>query len=361
MSLIHTYILKEIFKFFLLVLVSISMLFFIIDFIERIDNFMETDLPFSRFIEYMLLKIPFILNQILPICVLLAILITLGLMIKNNEIMSIKGSGISIYYLLQPIVLFGVATSILLFFISEFLLPITSEKANYIWYKEIKKKSSLSSNEKNIWIKGDQLIANISFFHPAKQTAHGITLYFFDQQFHLIKRLDAKTGNYINGQWTFHSPVYQTLTITGETETVSYPDTLSLAVDFKPEDLVRVVKKSEEMSYKELKAYIEKVRREGYDSTMYQVDLYAKCSFPLICLIMSLIGAGTALKQSKISGLAQPIVFGVGAAFFYWMMNSISISLGHAGQLPAFLAAWSTNIIFGSFGLLSLLKAEGVH
>lgn len=203
MSLIHKYILKETFKFFLLVLISISMIFFIIDFIERIDNFMETDLPFTRFIEYMLLKIPFILNQILPICVLLAILIAFGLMIKNNEIMSIKGSGISLYYVLQPILFFGVITTILLFIISEVLLPITSDKANYIWYKEIKKKSGLTSSEKNIWIKGDQLIANISFFHPTQQTAHGITLYFFDHQFHLIKRLDAKTGYYKNEQWFF--------------------------------------------------------------------------------------------------------------------------------------------------------------
>jgi len=361
MSLIHKYILKETFKFFFLVLISISMIFFIIDFIERIDNFMETDLPFSRFIEYMLLKIPFILNQILPICVLLAILVTFGLMIKNNEIMSMKGSGISIYYLLQPILFFGVGTTILLFIISEFLLPLTSDKANYIWYKEIKKKSALSSSEKNIWIKSDQLIVNISFFHLAKQTAHGITLYFFDKEFRLIKRLDAKTGKYVGNQWEFYSTVLQKLSLSGETKTVSYPEKIVLTLDFIPEDLVRVVKKSEEMSYAELKAYIEKIRKEGYDATMYQVDLYAKCSFPLICLIMSMIGAGTALKQSKISGLAQPIVFGIGAAFAYWMMNSISISLGHAGQLPSFLAAWSTNIIFGSFAMLTLLKAEGVH
>ncbi|KPA12529.1 putative permease YjgP/YjgQ [Candidatus Magnetomorum sp. HK-1] len=360
MSLIHRYILKETCKFFLLVLISISMIFFIIDFIERVDNFMETDLPFTRFIEYMILKIPFILNQILPICVLLAILITFGLMIKNNEIMSIKGSGISIYYLLQPVLMFGIVTSLMLFIISEFLLPLTSDKANHIWYKEIKK-SGLSSSEKNIWIKGDQLIANISFFHPANKTAHGITLYFFDKEFHLIKRMDAKTGRYINDKWTFDSPIYQILKKSGETKKVNYPEKLSIPLDFKPEDLVRVVKKSEEMSFSELKSYIEKIRREGYDATMYQVDLHAKCAFPFICLIMSMIGAGTALKQSKISGLAQPIVFGIVAAFFYWMMNSISISLGHAGQLPSLLAAWSTNVIFGSFGMLSLLKAEGVH
>jgi len=337
------------------------MIFFIIDFIERIDNFLETDLPFIRFIEYMILKIPFILNQILPICVLLSILITFGLMIKNNEIVSIKGSGISIYYLLQPILLFGIVTSFLLFIISEFLLPITSDKANHIWYKEIKKSKSHSSSEKNIWIKGDQLIANISFFHPTNKTAHGITLYFFNEEFQLIKRMDSEKGYYENEKWTFDSPVYQILESTGETKKVTYPEKLTLNLDFKPEDLVRVVKKSEEMSFSELKEYIKKIRREGYDATVYQVDLYAKCSFPFICFIMSMIGAGTALKQSRISGLAQPIVFGVTAAFFYWMMNSISISLGHAGQLPSLLAAWSTNIIFCSFGMLSLLKAEGVH
>jgi lipopolysaccharide export system permease protein len=345
----------------MLVLIAISMIFLLIDFIERIDNFLETDLPFSRFIEYMLLKIPFILSQILPICVLLAVLITFGLMIKNNEIMTIKGSGISIYYILQPIVWFGIISTIAMFFLTEFVVPLTADKANYIWYKEIKNQKVHTSREKNIWIRGDGLIANIAFFHQGKQTAHGVTLYFFDNHFKLTRRLDARNAHYENDQWIFESPVYQLLEETGETKKVTYPDQLSMPLAFKPSDLVRVSKKSEEMSFSELKAYIEKIRKEGYDATIYQVDLHVKTAFPFICLIMSIIGSGTALKQAKISGLAQPIVFGVVAAFFYWMMNSISISLGHAGQLPSFLAAWSTNIIFGSFGLLSLLKAEAVH
>jgi len=361
MRLLHRYILKEIVKSFMLVFVSISMIFFIIDFIERIDNFMETNLPFSRFLEYMLLKMPFIFCQILPICVLLSILITFGLMIKNNEIMSIKGSGISIYFLLQPVLMFGVVSTILMFTLSELIIPLTADRANHIWYKEIKNKNTQISKEKNIWIKGDQLIANISFFHPVSQLAHGITLYFFDNEFRLIRRIDANKGQYSNSQWLLQSPIDQLLSAMGETQKVTYPKELSISLDFKPEDLMRVSKKSEEMSFSELKAYIKKIRREGYDATMYKVDLYAKCAFPFICLIMCIIGTGTALKQSRISGLAQPIVFGVIAAFFYWMMNSISISLGQAGQLPSVLAAWSANIIFGSFGLLSLLKAEGMH
>jgi len=361
MRLLHRYILTETSKSFMLVLIAISMIFLLIDFIERIDNFMETDLPFSRFIEYMLLKIPFILSQILPICVLLAVLITFGLMIKNNEIMTIKGSGISIYYLLQPIVWFGVISTIVMFILTEFVVPLTADKANYIWYKEIKHQKVHTSREKNIWIRGDGLIANIAFFHPGKQTAHGITLYFFDNHFKLTRRLDARNAHFENDQWIFESPVNQLLEETGETKKVTYPDQLALPLTFKPSDLVRVSKKSEEMSFSELKAYVEKIRKEGYDATIYQVDLYVKTAFPFICLIMSIIGSGTALKQSKISGLAQPVVFGIVAAFFYWMMNSISISLGHAGQLPSFLAAWSTNIIFGSFGLLTLLKAESVH
>jgi len=361
MRILHRYILTETIKAFMLVLIAISMIFLLIDFIERIDNFMETDLPFSRFLEYMLLKIPFIFSQILPICVLLAVLISFGLMIKNNEIMSIKGSGISIYYLLQPIILFGIVSTVVMFLLTELIIPLTAGKANYIWYKEIKNQKGLTSREKNIWIRGDGLIANIAFFHPRKQTAHGVTLYFFDNQFKLTRRLDARDAYYENDQWIFQSPVNQFLKESGETKKVTYPDKLSMTLAFKPSDLIRVSKKSEEMAYSELKAYIEKIRNEGYDATIYQVDLYVKTAFPFICLIMTIIGSGTALKQSKISGLAQPIVFGVAAAFLYWMMNSITISLGHAGQLPPFLAAWSTNIIFGSISLLTLLKAEDAH
>jgi PAS domain S-box len=55
-----------------------------------------------------------------------------------------------------------------------------------------------------------------------------ITLYFFNEEFQLIKRMDSEKGYYENEKWTFDSPVYQILESTGETKKVTYPEKLTL-------------------------------------------------------------------------------------------------------------------------------------
>jgi len=117
MSLIEKYLTKEIFKYFGIVLLTVVGIYLAVDFFQRIDNFLEANLPFSKIISFYQLKIPLIIIQIAPVGILLAVIIVFGLMNKNNEIIALKSSGVSIFYLLGPVVLIGLLLSSLIFFI----------------------------------------------------------------------------------------------------------------------------------------------------------------------------------------------------------------------------------------------------
>jgi lipopolysaccharide export system permease protein len=114
--------------------------------------------------------------------------------------------------------------------------------------------------------------------------------------------------------------------------------------------LKKVAKKSDEMSFGELKAYIDRIETEGYDAVSYRVDLYAKVSFPLVCLIMGAVGVGIAANPKTGRNLPGALAIGIGAAFMYWILHSFCISLGKGEVLPPVVAAWAANFVFACFG-----------
>jgi len=358
MYLIEKYVTKEILKYFCILLATVVSIYLAVDFFEKIDNFMEAGLPFSKIIRFFYLKIPSIVAQIAPVGILLAVLVVFGLMNKNNEIIALKSSGVSIYYLLKPVASIGLLLTIIIFLLSELIVPITISKANGIWNTEVKKKSAVISKGKNIWIKGNGVICHITYYNPANSTILGVALNFFDNDFRLTRRVDAKKGVFKNGKWIFYDIMEQKLDKESAHYRVTFLDEREEPFDFLLEDIKKVVKNSEEMGFMELYAYIEDIENEGYDASVYKVDLYAKLSLPFVCFIMCLVGTGVGGRDKIKESLSVSVCYGIGIVFFYWIFYSFCLSLGYGEMLPPFFAAWTANFILLCFGLFALLNAE---
>jgi lipopolysaccharide export system permease protein len=358
MTILSRYITREILKYLFVVMVLIVGLYVAIDFFEKIDNFMSQDLPVSLAINFLVLKTPLIIAQTTPISLFLSVIIVFGLMSKNNEVLALKSSGISVYTLLKPVSAIGLVFSILLFFFSEIIVPLTITHSNRIWMEDVKKKPAMVSREKNIWIQGERSIAHIKYYNPASRTMHGVTLYFFDKSFSLIRRVDAEKGNFVDGMWILENVMEQALDEKSGNYVTAFFEIKERIFDFIPEDLGRAVKKSEEMSFSELLEYIRKVEAEGYDASGYRVDFHAKLAFPFVCVILCLAGIGIALKTTTKEGPGTGIAIGIGTAFFYWIFYSFCLSLGYGEMLPPVIAAWTANLVFMCFAVITLLNAD---
>ena len=357
MSILERYLISEIVKHFAIVLVAGTGIYLVVDFFENVDNFLAAGLTVTRMFQFLQLKLPLITAQITPVGILLAVLITFGLMNKNNEIIALKSGGMSIYAFIRPIFAVGLFFTIFLFFVSEVVVPVTISKANDIYRVEVKKYTQ-TRGVKDIWFKSHRCIVFISYFNPKNDTISGVTLNFFDSQFRLKRRVDAAKGQFRSGQWVFRETMEQHLNHrTGAYEIRFSPEKIE-TIDFLPEDLQRVAKKSEEMSVKELLRYIHDVESEGYDATPYRVDLHGKFALPLACLIVCLIVAGITVRKINKHGLSVNIALGIVVVFLYWIVHSFCLSLGHGGMLPPVIAAWMSNFIFTCFAIYSLLNAE---
>jgi lipopolysaccharide export system permease protein len=357
MSLINKYLTIEILKYFCIILAAVVSIFLAVDFFEKIDNFMEASLPFLKIIRFYYLKVPSIVARIAPVGILLSVIVVFGLMNKNNEIIALKSSGASIYYILRPVVSIGLFLCVLIFLLSELIVPITISKVNRIWNFEVKKKSAIISRGKNIWIKGDRAIYHITYYNPTDSNIFGVTLNFFDDDFRLTRRVDAKKGVFKEGKWIFYEMIEQKLDKESNNYRVAFLEEWEEPFLFLPEDIKRVVKKSEEMNLLELLEYIKNIENEGYDASAYKVDMYTKLAFPFVCFVMCLVGTGVGGRGKIRESLAVSICFGIGIAFFFWIFYSFCLSLGYGEMLPPFVAAWSANFVFLCFGLFAILNA----
>lgn len=357
MTLLNRYLTLEILKKFVFVLAAVVVIFIAVDFIEKIDDFMDAGLSTARILQYFEYKTPFIVAQITPVGILLAVLIVLGVMNRNNEIVALRAGGISVYYILRPIVTLGFIVGVCLFFLSEVIVPITVAKANRIWTEEVRKNALVTSKRKNIWSRGKRAIYHIKYYEPEKRTVHGVTLNYFDKDFNLLRRVDARTGVYKDGKWFFQHIMAQERTPNGDYRTTLF-DEGEERLDLTPEDLKEGVKKSEEMSFTGLLDYVREVEADGYDATRYRVDLHKKIAFPFICIIMSALGTSIAIRRKSKENLSVSIATGLLIIFTYWVLFSFCLSLGKGEMLPPFIAAWAVNLIFTCIAAFTLLNTE---
>ncbi|MBT3312780.1 MAG: LPS export ABC transporter permease LptG [Desulfobacterales bacterium] len=356
MTIIYKYLIKEIFKYFSLILTMVVGVYIAVDFFDEIDEFLAAGLGFSNAFLIFMFDMP--IAQLIPVCILLAVLVTFGMMSKNNEILALKSSGVSVYYLLKPVFVIGIVLSVFVFFLSEVLVPVSRSEANKLWLKKGINKSVTVSKEKDIWIKSRRSISHIKYYHPSENAIFGITIIYFDVNFKMIRRIDAKNGLYKEGKWYLHDIVEQKLDSSINRYVQSFPNELVQQFGFSPEDFKKVIKKADEMSFIELNHYIKKVESEGYDATTYKVDLYGKCAVPVVCLIWCILGLGIAVQGEIKGGLSVCFAYGIGAVFLHRVFYSFCLVLGYGQMLPPFFAAWTANFIFLCFGVITLINAE---
>jgi lipopolysaccharide export system permease protein len=173
----------------------------------------------------------------------------------------------------------------------------------------------------------------------------------------LIQRLDARKGEFRDGHWELMDCMAQILNKNNGYDIV-LNDKRKETLELLPQDLKQIVRQSTEMNYAELRDYVHKVESEGYDGTVYKVDLYAKSAYPFVCIIMGLVGIGLTARKKLNSGLPLSITYGLVIGFSYWIFQSFCVSLGYGGLLPPLPAAWAANFIFLCGGLLLVLYAE---
>ena len=348
MTIVQRYVGREFLKIFALCFGGLLGTYVLVDFIQRIDLFLNYPTPVRWKLLYFALKMPLFVFHIAPVSLLVALLVTLGILNRNREITAVKCGGITLVHLCAPLVLAGALASFLVFLTNEFLVPAATRQAQEVLDVRIKNRPMRSIFRQNrIWVYGErQTIINVQLLDPVQQTLEGVTLFRFDKSgAQLIERIDARSARYRGGRWELSQATVRTFLPDGTVRTRSLP-LHNLQRSEKPADISQYRERPEVMNFPALREYVRKLRRSGFNPTAYMVDLQAKLTLPLLSFIVTLLAIPIAFRSRSGGSVVASIGVSIGLGFVYYMTISLGISLGHAGKLSPYLAAWLPNIFF---------------
>ena len=356
---LYRYVTREFLNVFWLSLSSLILIYIVVVFLQKMTSIGKYGASLFLVFEYLFYKLPEVTFQwTLPYAVLLSILLTLGIFSRNSEITALKAGGISLYRITLPLFFVVFLISIVNFIGNEYLLPFSYQKSRYVWDIKIKKeKPTAFFKNFKIWYRNDQRIINIQVLDPQKRILQGFTLYQLGDQFQCTQRVDAREVRWMNGKWQFYDGALRIFGPGGAFQMTPFRS-MSFPLDETWESFQKIERDPEEMSYSELRTYIQNIQASGYDATRYVVGLNSKLSLPLLNLIMVLIGIPFGLKTSRSGGVALSIGISIMIGFVFGITYYVFLSIGETGVLPAILSAWTPTLLFGLAGIFTLVSVR---
>lgn len=358
MLILTRYFTREFLKKFMLCMAAFIVLYLMVDFFERLDDMIKHRVPVSLIIRYYLCNIPMIIYQTCPLGVLLCTFITLGVFVRNQEITALKAHGISLFRVLKVFVLVSLGLCLFSLWLQEYVLPYTNSQVKEIKNVHIKgKKSSRLNKSYRFWYRVKNRVYNIDFIDQEKNMLQKITILYFDPDVFLEKRVDAEKALWVDDTWLFENGTIREFAPEGRMAFSRF-DQKKFSIEKTPEDFKISSKEGDEMSLSEIRSFIKTIRKEGYRSTPYEVDMHTKVSYPFISMIMAILGIPFALRIGRSGGMALGIALSIALGFMYWTFFAFCLSLGKGGALPPFVSAWIANTAFGSLGLYMFLQVR---
>ncbi|MBU1568742.1 MAG: LptF/LptG family permease [Proteobacteria bacterium] len=358
MNLLNRYLLGQFIKYFLTVNSGFVAIYLLVDFFEKYDDFVNAGKPLSLAIEYFLMTIPFIVDQLGPVFVLLAGVISLGILSHSNELTALKAGGVPLALIIRPIVVGSVIFTMLFIAAAQWLLPITISRTNTIWFEQLKGKVPLGILRNNrYYYRGTDGFYSFAWPNPKFHIFNDFSYSRWNETYNIDSLTTANIAgwNEQNNHWILKIGQIQQrqenghYTITNFTENeFQFPE--------KPEDFLIPANKSAEQSLTELYQETKRSNVEHEVQAAWTAFL-GRVSYILLGIPLLLLGLPILLYSYRKWGrdLSVAIPASCGLAFVAWGIWGALQSLATAGYVSPVFAAASIHIIFSIAGI-SLLK-----
>ncbi len=328
----------------------------IIDIFSFIEDIVKYRIPVTSIIAFYVYYIPTIFLQAMPMAILLSTIYVLSNLNKNNEIIAMKSSGISLWRILTPVLVIGLLASVFTYIVNDRIIPISSKVSNEIRRDELEKEKRKEKRLKivdnvAIYGAGNRIVFARSYDTEKKQL-NDIIIHEHDSSENLVSKITAQSGVWVGYGWKFFKVITYHIDNSGKIleEPLFYEEKM-IPIREKPRDFANSEWRADFMSYKELKRYIHNFKGAGTKFIKsLLVDLHYKISFAFINIIIILIGAPFALITTRggvLIGIGMSIVIGL----LYYAVIAISLAFGKAGIMPPIVAAWIGNVIFAAIGI----------
>lgn len=357
--LIDVYLLGTFCYYFLLFLFGFLFLFHSFTFFELLEDIVRHKIPVDIVLKYFFYLTPFMAYQLLPVAALVGVLVTLGVLSKNNEVTALKASGVSLYRLAVPMLAAGMVLALGMFILDDKYLPEANQRQDSLRNQIKGRPAQTFFQPRRQWIFGENTkLYNYELFDPDRNLFGGLNVFELDPHtFQLRRRVFATRAHWEESikTWILEEGWVRELEDNRVARYVPFKVWELAELTEPPSYFNREVRPSSQLNWLELDRYIRDLEKAGFDVARLSVQWHKKFAFPFITPIIILLAVPFAFlvgTRGAVGGLA----LGVGIGILYWSVSALFEAVGAVGQLPPMLAGWAPTFMFGFGGLYSFLR-----
>lgn len=312
-------------------------------------------------IEYFVWGLPAVIPYVVPMAVLLGVLLAMQRLSGESEIIAMKAGGISLERVAAPLLVFGLLLSLLTFYIEQTVVPFANDRATEILQMTIKRTPLVGTNltvYASLPNGGRQLTAATGY-DVSTHSLLNVTVVQYDrsgtaQTIIFANRARAQE----NTSWSFAGA--RTYRFNPDGSVIeSREQTLVIDIGEGPTNVLQRVKSSpQDMSRAEIAQLIRSGQLNSTQLGQYVQEFQSQLARPFACLVFSLLAVPFGIRRVRGGGTSVGFGLAVAIVFAYYVVMTISNSVGAQSSNLAGVTAWLPNIIFLAFGMVLLRRAS---
>jgi len=359
MSTFSRYILRVFFAQMALLLISFTALLQVFDLLSNsIDVLNRGDNHFSALALYAVLRLPEIVSFLTPFVVLMATLMTLSRLERDNEILAFKAAGAP-----YNAVLLSFLPAVILVGIAHFVLAdqIVPRAINAMVQRDIYVDRSSKSDDTAVFIQDGRSVVEVTNVGKFGSTLKDMRIYERGDNGilkHVRQVAEAQYDTKLR-QWAL-TDVWTTTIVPDHPSQAVHNASMTWETSLTPAEFSNLIELPQAMTLAKIWSFAKAADVGVRPTYFYEAWLQKRFALPMSSILMILLAAPVAHSlYRRDRGLAAGMAIGFGLGFLYFISDGLVMSLGETGAVPPVVAAWMPILVFASVGGAWLIRLEG--
>lgn len=379
-SVLQRYFRSEIIRSVLFVLFALLMLTSFFDLMNEASSINKDGYQIRHALLYVLLNVPGNAYDFLPIAVLIGTIYVLAQFAANSEFTIMRAAGMSSWDAAKILGKTSLMLIVATLLVGEIVTPISTKAAKKVkveavgnalqqafqsglWTKDlIREESGDGKVGKEGKIIGTRFL-NVKEVMP-NRTMMGVKIYEFDNDFHLLRELNANKAEYIRSHvWLLNDVVETNFPKDLLSEQILAAKTQrsaskELVSEITPDILSVLFVDPERMSAYDLALYTRHLAENKQATDRYDMAFWKKITYPLSILVMMALALPFAYIHARDGGISLRIFSGIMLGMVFYLVNRLFSHLGLINTWPAIMTALFPSLLFMLFAWAGLRMVE---
>lgn len=358
LKILDRYIIRKFLGTYIFAILMIVVVVVIFDYVEKIDDFTETQATFkSIMLDYYLNFVPFFINQFSALFTFIACIFFTSKLAYQTEIVAMLSGGMSFRRLMWPYFIAASVITTLSLVLSLWVIPVAQRDCVAFEQKHIRRNQRFQY-ERHIYRQIEPgTFAYIRGFSKNSSQAAFMALERYEGS-RMVRTLEASEVKFDDESKRWSASRYITRSFDEKgVETFTQYRNLDTLLNLDVVELGRVSELIKTMNISELNDFLDQQRAKGSPSIrQIEVEHHTRYAYPIGTFILTLIGVSLSSRKVR-GGTGLHIGIGIALCFSYIMLNRVFEEFAKGGTMPTLLAVWLPNIIFTIIGIYLYRKA----